>query len=190
MSSDIVPVIESEPVQPGCQPAIDQPANKEIRDPLKSALKMNFSTRNRLITNLNQVSAILQCKQPIPEDAKQRTRNKIDDAIRLLVDLSPFEPTQDDSGEFEDLLTDQLNVELSREDRMRILIHLIEIKDVAEFDEKIADETKRSLTAKNRRIISQLLEIRCCFQDAMTYGVRSAEDTNDDEPPSKKRMSK
>ena len=189
--SSVITSIKSEPIQPACQPAIDQPANKEIRDPLKSALKMNFSTRNRLITNLNQLFVILQRKQPISEDAKQRTRKKIDYAIRLLVDLSPFEPTQtaDDSCAYEDLLSDQLIIELSREDRKRILNYLIEIKEVAELDEKIADETRRSLIAENRRI-SQLLEIPD-FQDGMaTYGVRSAEDTNDDEPSSKKRMSK
>lgn len=139
-----------------------QPNKQPIAGQLKSVLNLNYSTRNQLITSLNELSAILQCNKRIPDDAKQRTRKKIDDTMRLLVDLSPFEQIRmtDEPGLFEELVSDELTVKLSRADRSRVMNHLIDIKDAVLADELITGETRRSLVTENRRIIDQLLDLR------------------------------
>ena len=159
-------------------------------------LKMSYSIRDRLITDLNQMSTILQCNEPIPGDAKQRTCKKIEQSILLLVSLSPFEATQlnEESDEFEERISEQLIAELSREDRSKILNHLIGIKDALLFGHKISRAAKDSLVTENRRIIiEQLLGLPCKVESNMISGAGSAvvksEDKNENsgEPSAKKQ---
>ena len=110
------------------QPAnmTNQQEDKQNVDQLKLVLNLNlnYSTRNRLINSLNELSIILQCDEAIPEDAKQRTCRKIDDSMRLLVYLLPFGSSQsiDDTGVFEERISGQLTVKLPRAEKSRIVV--------------------------------------------------------------------
>lgn len=118
----IAPVsIKSEPIESNYfNQATDQSANMASEqksedknvDQLKLLLNMNCLEINQLIISLNELSAILQCNKAIPEDAKPRIRKRIDDTMRLLVNLSPFEPikSSDDSGVFEEIILDETSV--------------------------------------------------------------------------------
>lgn len=158
----------------------NQQEPEENVDQLMLVLNLNHSTRSQLINSLNDLSAILQCYEPIPEDAKQRTCTKIEETILLLVNLSPFEPTQSSCSAdvFEKRISGQLIVQLPKAERSSIVAHLSDIKDVVLHDDKISREAKDSLVAENKRIIDKLLSLS-----------RKDKNENGDEPTSKKQRS-
>ena len=162
-------------------------------DQLKLVLNLNYSTRNQLINSLNDLSAILQCDEPIPEDAKQRTCTKIDQSMRLLVYLSPFGSSQStekaDSDVFEERISGRLAVQLPRESRSSIVSHLIDLKDAVLFE--FNREAKDSLVIESRRIVDQLLSLPCKAQrssGAVCTKVEKKEEN--DEPDLKKQKSR
>lgn len=158
----ITPVlIPNEPIQAEHQQATDKPVIDNQQVDQFSILYLSHSTRDQLITNFNQLSTILQCDTPIPEDAKLRIRKKIDNSVRLLMDLSPFEyiSSTDPQTVFEEILSIRLTVRLSTAARLKVIGHLIAIRDAVKFDHLIGGETKSSLIAKNREIIDQLLDL-------------------------------
>ena len=194
-----LPSTEAEDRQATRQPAnmTNQQEDKQNVDQLKLVLNLNlnYSTRNRLINSLNELSIILQCDEPIPEDAKQRTCRKIDDSMRLLVYLLPFGSSQsiDDTGVFEERISGQLTVKLPRAERSRIVSHLIDIKDAVLYDDKISRAAKESLVTENRRIIDQLLSLPCKVESnaiAKRELAEKIEDENSDEPQLKKQKSR
>ena len=185
---------ESEPNQVDCQEPIDQPTNmaeqnesvnKQNANELKLTLNLNHSIRDQLIRSLNQLAALLQYKKPIPEDAKQRICKKIDDSMRLLVDLSPVDstPSTEALGVFEEMVFNQLIVQLTRAERSGIINHLVDIRDAVQFDNLVKDEVKGALVIENRRIINQLLDLPCREQNE-----KSDENVSNDEPSSKKQQ--
>ena len=147
-----------------------EPEDDRNVDQLK--LNLIYSARDQLLTNLIQLSAILQCNKSLPPDETQRTREKIKESVLLLMELS-FEVTlsADDSSWF-----DQLTFELPRAKRSRIVTHLIDIKDAALSDGLITGETKRSLLTENRRLIDELLDLPCKVQGNMIGGAGSVEE--------------
>lgn len=173
------------------QQATNMPANmanqQELEDNQigdKPKLNLVYSNRDRLVANLTQLSAILQCNQSFSADEKQQTHQKFKESILLLMDLSSeVTPSADDSN-----WLDQLTYELPRAERSRISIHLIEI-NAALSDRLITDETKRSLVNENKRIIVQMLDLPCKVQGDMIGGAGSAEEENKNigEPLSKKQ---
>ena len=71
----------------------NQHESKDQQNKLEPVLNLSYSNRHQLITSLSELTAILQCNTAIPDDAKQRTCQKIDQSMRLLVELSPFQST-------------------------------------------------------------------------------------------------
>ena len=128
-------------------------------------LKLNFSKRDHLVLTLNQLASILQIDKSILEDAKQETCKKIEETIQSLVKLSTSAPIlstdqQAPYGEFEKMIFGQLVVELTLEDRSRVINQLIAFKDTLLFDGSIAGEAKRrALLIENRQIINRLLDL-------------------------------
>ena len=178
-------LIRSEPVDAECQ-AIHQPTNgqrtgqpmnmtnqqedKRNADQPELLLSLSHSTRNQLITSLNDLTIILECNTPIPEDAKQRLRKKIDASVRLLMNLMPFKsseptPSTDDSATFEEIIFGRSNVQLSTAERLRLISHLITVGDAVQFDSLISNEAKHNLVTTNRQAIDQLLDLRCKEQN-------------------------
>lgn len=137
--------------QNGNQPNIDQPE-----------LILSHSMRDRLFNTLTRLSTILQCNKPIPKDAKERIGQKINEAVLLLMNLSPsFKPPESaaHSDVFEETISDWLTIDISRPERTKIIDQLISIKDA--LGSSITDEIRSSLIAGNGRIIVQLLNMQC-----------------------------
>lgn len=124
-------------------------------------LNLKHSARDQLITTLTDLSAVLQCNEPISKDAKERIRKEIDESIRLLVGLSRFELTEANgaSAVLEEIVSDQLILGLSKAKRLKVIGHLTAIRDAVQFDVSTTDETKRSLATDNKQIINQLTEL-------------------------------
>lgn len=196
---------ESEPVEAEGRKTIDHlptsAANQQddrqneqrLADPAELALNLNHSTRDQLFTSLNQLSSILQCSTPIPEDAKQRIRRRIDESVQLLMDLSPFEASRqlaDAPGVFEERIAGLLTVRLSVAQRLKVIGHLIAIRDAVQFDGLIADVTKRALVAENRRTIEQLLDLPGGEQSGQSEELKIENKGLDDESFQRKRASR
>ena len=200
------------------QQTVEQPANmanqqapENNRSVSQLKLFLNYSTRDHLIGNLNDLSTILKCNEPIPEDAKRRTCKKIEESVGLLVKLSPFEPTPpaDDSSLFEERISARLTLELSVTEQLRMVAHLVDNRIAVLTYDKVTDEAKRSLITENKRMIVQLMELPREEPSDLVSGARLAEDSNEDanedanedtngdeetndngEPPSKKQRSR
>ena len=144
------------------QPAImdKQQENERDADRPESILNLSCSKRDELITILAQLSTILQCNTAMPEDAKQRTCKKIENSIRLLVELLPFKSTRSTeiSGTFEERIAGRLIVGLPKAERLCMIGHLIAIREAVLYG-LITVETKRGLISENKRIIDQLLDL-------------------------------
>lgn len=88
------------------QQATNMPANmanqQELEDNQigdKPKLNLVYSNRDRLVANLTQLSAILQCNKSFSADEKQQTHQKFKESILLLMDLSSeVTPSADDSN--------------------------------------------------------------------------------------------
>lgn len=148
--------------QPEGMENVDQPANGKGMENFgqpEPFLSLNYATRDRLMVSLNQLSAILQCDAPIPDDVKQRVRQKTEDCVRLLMDLLPFKltPSTDSSGVFEKMVCNRLAVQLSKAERSKMIDQLISIRQAVQFDNLTTAETKRSLVTENNRILRQLI---------------------------------
>lgn len=141
-----------------------QSTDKRNADQLvEPVLNLSHSTRGQLITCLDMLSAVLQCNKPIPDDAKQRICQKIDESIRLLIELSPFKsvPSGEPSNVFEEMISGQLTVALSVAERMSAVGHLISARGAVQFGVLTAnDQTKRCLLAENRKIVVQLMDLQ------------------------------
>lgn len=166
----------------------NQQAN-HLTDQLDSVL--SHSTRTKLFATLSDLFPIIQCGQAIPDDAKQRTREKIDESIRLLLELSPFKATQSaDSAVLEERISGQILVRLSSEKQLNMIGHLMASQKIVLFgDQIITDEIKLSLAAENKRILHQLLDLPCREQSDLV-GARSVQDRekeHSDEPLTKKQ---
>ena len=152
-------------------------------------MNITYSIRSHLITSLNDLSTIRQYRTAIPEDAKQRICQKIDQSILSLVDLSPFESTastdSDDSAMFEATILGQLTAKLSRAQRSKTVTHLIDLRDALLFDHLVTDETKHDLVKESKRIINLLLDLSDKEQNG-----KSNKEKNDDGPPAKKQKGK
>ena len=127
-------------------------------------LNLSYSKRHPLINSLSELTSILQCNTTIPDDAKQRTCQKIDQSMRLLVELSPFQPTASTDGDdldalFEEKIFGQLTAKLSRAERSKAMNHLVDLRDAVLFDRLVSDKTKHNLMAENKRIINFLLDL-------------------------------
>ena len=124
-------------------------------------LILSHSTRGQLINSMNQLPAILLSNKPVPKTAKDRICKKIDESIRLLVELSSFKRSQstDASGVFEDSLYGQLAVELSKADRSKAIDHLMAIRDAVQFDRLTTREAKRGLATESKQIVNQLMSL-------------------------------
>ena len=124
-------------------------------------LFLSYSTRDQLVSCLNLVSTILESNQPIPEDAKQRTREKIEESAGLLMKLLPFEstPSADDSATFEERIAAQLTIELPSDEQTRLIKHLLANRNTVLLYDKATDEAKRNLIAENGRIVVQLMNL-------------------------------
>ena len=196
-------VTSSQPVEEERQPTIDQPTNMadqeepgdQQNDQPEMLWNLNHSTKNRLITSLDDLFAILQCGQPIPDDAKRRTRKKIDELICLLMDLSPLEPATSELPhvDFEERVSRRLMAKLTGAERSKHINHLVAINDVVRFDRLIADKTRRNLLTENRSFAHQLLDLQCAkcempsgSPDMDKNECNGQNDGQDgDEPPSK-----
>ena len=164
----ITPVrIKSEPIEAEGQQETDQTMNtanqresQRNTGQTELVLSMSHSARDQLITSLNQLSTILLSSKPIPEDAKQRTRKQINDAILMLVKLSPFKSisTTDNLG-VKKTISDQLFVEMSRADSTQFMKHLVAVRDTMEFDHLVAGEIKLDLITENKKIVTRLLNL-------------------------------
>lgn len=187
--------IKNEPVEPEHQPVTDQRTNMVNQQEM--ILHLNYSIRDQLITTLNQLSAILQCKErPIPEDAKQRASEKIGQLILLLVNLPRSKPTPSaqDSGAFEERLFDRLTIELSTEDQKQLVSHLMSNQNALQFDQ-FADLL--NLVTANRLVIDKLLDLSyfgaCADSNEENAASESGEDVNSGEnvnggePPGKRQ---
>ena len=144
--------IQSEPVEAERQQETNQTTSMENRQNAEQPeviLKLNYSTREKLIISLIQLSTILEISKPIPEDAKKRTCKIIDESIRLLVELSPFESTS----------SRQLVFELSRPESSKIMNHLVIIRDAVQIGRLITGPKRSGLVAENKRIINQLMDL-------------------------------
>lgn len=140
---------------------------------VKPELVLSHSTRNQLIVTLNDLSAILQSTKSIPEDAKQRTRQKINDSMLVLLGISPFKPADQSTANssphnsshssdvFEEMLSDQLIVQVPEAEQSEILNHLMAIKEAVLSGDLSVGETKLNLMTENRRIIGYLLNLPC-----------------------------
>ena len=129
-------LIRSEPVH---TEQINQTTSMEIQqDDQRNTdpLILSHNGRDKLIGNLNRFSSILLANKSIPMDAKYRICKKIDESIRLLVELSSFKRSQSTnaSGVFEDSLYGQLAVELSKAETLRVAGHLMAVRDAVQFD--------------------------------------------------------
>lgn len=180
----------SEPVEAE-RPATDQPNNmtnqqesKDKQNADQPVLNLNYSTRDQLIDSLNRLSAVLEYNKPIPENAKERICKKIDDSIRLLVELSPFEPAKsaDLSSVFEEIVSERLTVRLSSAKRLSAVGHLIAVRRAVQFYDSVDDETKRGLIADSKKIVLQLMELPHKRQSDWP------DEDESDEQPKKKKM--
>ena len=140
--------------------------------PNANLLILSHSTRGQLITSLNQLSTILLSSKPMPKTAKDRICKKIDESILLLAELSPFKRTHstDASHVYEDSVSGQLIVELSKSERLKIAGHLMAVRESVQFDCLVSAEIKRSLATENKRIVNQLInlldeELGCYYDD-------------------------
>lgn len=116
------------------------------------------------MTRINQLTTILHCNKPIPSDAKQRICKRINESIRWLEDAcSPFEsmPSAQATDVFEEMISGQLFVELSRVERLSLIGHLIAVRSAVQFDVSTTDEIKRGLATENKRILHHLLDLPC-----------------------------
>ena len=120
-------------------------------------LKMRFSSRERLIRCLNLLSAVLQSRQTVPEEAKKRINKLVDDSVQLLMDLSSSDPAPlvNDSRLFEELLSDQMIIEISKTERRILVLQLVENKDA--FDGAMTEKDREKLASANRKITNELL---------------------------------
>lgn len=150
-----------------------QENGKQNADQLELPLNLTYSKRNLLITNLNDLSAILKCKKAIPEDAKQRICKKIDESIRILVELSSFKSSHftNASGVFEEMVRDRLIVDLPKAESLRVVGHLMTVRDAVQFDRSTTGETKQCLVDESKQIVDQLMNLAC----------REQSDESDDE---------
>ena len=164
-------LIKSEPAEEPLagQQATNRPTNMANREkPVNSRsadqpkLVLNYSTRSQLITTLNDLSTILECNEPIPKDAEERTCKKIEESIGLLVKLSlpKSTPFADHSVPFEERISARLTVELPVTEQLKMVAHLMDNRIAVQFDgtpSALTVEAKRSLISKNKQIIVQLL---------------------------------
>ena len=113
------------------------------------------------MNSMNRLSSILLANKPIPLDAKYRICKKIDESIRLLVELSSFKRSQstDASGVFEDSLYGQLAVELSKAETLRVAGHLMAVRDAVQFDRSTTREARRGLATECKQIVNQLMSL-------------------------------
>lgn len=113
---------------------------------------MVSATRDKLVRILSLVSDVLQSNKPVPEDAKKRIYQRINEAVQLLTELSSSEPILDDStATFEE----RMIVGLATEERRRIVQQMLLNKDA--FNGPISEEDKSKLITENRKIASQLV---------------------------------
>ena len=165
---------------------------KQNADQPELVLNLNHFRRDQLITSLIQLDTILQFNKAIPINFnyKQVVSKKIDDSIRLLLELTPVRPTQSTSeiGIFERIINGQLMLGLTRADRSNVINHLIAVKDSVLFDGLANAEIKLSLAIENRRFIDQLLDLPCREQIGLfcNPSARSVKEESG-EPPSKKQ---
>ena len=159
-------------------------------------LFLNYSIRDQLIGCLMQLNTILEGNRPVPEVAKQRTHEKIEKLILSLVRL-PFEspslepppsepPSAADSDVFEEAIADQLTLELPETDQSRLMGLLMENRNAVQIYDKVTDAAKRSLIAKNKRIIVQLVDVPYEELSDLICGAKSANE--DAGEPSSKRQ--
>ena len=157
----------------------------------ESVLNLNYCTRDKLMFNLNRLTIFLECEEAIPDDAKERICKTIDESILLLAKLSSFGPAKsaEPSNVFEDSVSGQLIVELSRAERSRVVDHLMIAREAVAFDGSIKTENKRSLVTENKRIICQLVGLQNSEKSDSTGISGSAGDTseNNAKPALKKK---
>ena len=168
----------------------NQQEENRSTEPMK--LFLSYSTRDQLISCLNLVSIILQSNEPIPEDVKSRTCEKIEESIGLLTKLLPSKPTAfvDQSATFEERIAEQLTLELSFAEQPQLMNHLLANRNTVLFSNKFTDEARSSLIVANKRIVVRLMEVPP--EEPMANAARSAndgEDENTGEPPSKRQRS-
>lgn len=129
-------------------------ANKRNQEP---TLKLSHFTRDQLIMSLNKFSSILQSNQPIPADSKERLCKEIDEKMHLLTELSPFEiPQSGDASDqmvFEEKIRHELVVELTSDEILNVIGHLIKVKRAVRFETLATEEQKRKLVKENSSII-------------------------------------
>ena len=157
-----------------------------MADPLESQYNrinekkvlLNYSTRSQLITRLNELSATLRWNETIPADEKQRTLQDIQRLIELLARLLPEPASADDSGVFEETISEQLTLELLVGKQLKLMNHLMINQMAVLFDGKpnaVTAEAKRSLAAANERTIIELMQLSPSKESGFT-GARPAED--------------
>ena len=154
---------------------------------------LNYATRDQLIGCLNVVSAMLQSNEPIPEDARRRTCEKIQKSTVSLTTLLPFKPTAfvDQSATFEERIAAQLTIELPFEEQSSLIKHLLANRNTLLFYDQTTDQDKRNLINENKRIVVRLMEVPREEPSERLGDGRSpeveTEDENIGESPSKRR---
>lgn len=157
--------IKNEPAEHHLHPpATEQSTN--MANPM--LLYLNYSIRDQLITCLNEQSAIMQVassSNPIPQDTKDRMREKIGKLVIALFNLPKCKPTPSpqDSRAFEERALENLTIEISPIDQANLMQHLMANQNTIlfdQFDQRVADQSVADLmVAENRRIVQQFLDL-------------------------------
>lgn len=168
---------EEEPEQETDQPTnMENHQSNEIQSEL--ILSLNCSSRDQLITTLNQLCTALQSNKPINEDTKQQTRKKINDTVLSLVELSPNAFIESN----EKTISSQMFIELSRGETAAIVVHLMAIRDALLFSDLINEATKADLITVNKQIIGGLLhkiqEGQCRSDEEANEKIGGSEEIN------------
>lgn len=153
-------------------------------------LNLSHFKRDQLIASFIQLNTILQCNKPMSHNFKQMLSKKMNESIRLLLELTPVMPSQSnsDTGLLDKILSGYLVIGLSRAERSIVVNHLIAIKDAMLFEGLNPGETKLCLAIQNRQIIDQLLDLPCREQIGAFCDPKSVKDVNENgEPPTKKQ---
>ena len=155
-------------------------------------LDMSHFQRDQLITSLIKFDTVLQLNKPTLTVQNKRTMSRqIVESISFLLELTPIALAQSTNRSvvLEGILNGHLIIGLAREERSRVVNHLIALKDAVMSDQLASAELKIRLAIENRKIINQLLNLPCREGSGLFCEPRPAQNSSN-KPSAKKQESR
>ena len=123
--------------------------------------KISHKTRDQLIITFSQLCNMLQFKGQVPDAARERASEKINDTVLILLELSVenMPPPLLAVDSFEEFISNELMVCLPASTKYRMILHLAKIKDAVRFTSKFTEEAKLRLIEETKSILDCLVTL-------------------------------